>query len=258
MAVTAAIAGAPTLSAGALGLSMTALQVAIGSLNDLVDAAADAGRKPGKPIPAGLVTPAIARVVVGAAAVVGLGLAIALGGVPLAALAAVVLAIGAVYDLAAKGTPLSWLPFALGVPLLPIYGWLGATGTTAPWFAVIWPAGFLAGGALAIANARADVERDGAAGRSSIAVWLGLARSWWVATALLALALLVVLWGAPSMAAPPASLLGATGVASIAAGAAIGYRGRPPARERAWQLQAIGVAAVAVAFLLVLGGSDTG
>ena len=36
---------------------MTALQVSIGTLNDLVDAPRDAGRKPGKPIPAGLVTP---------------------------------------------------------------------------------------------------------------------------------------------------------------------------------------------------------
>ena len=44
---------------------MTALQASIGSLNDLVDAPRDAGRKPGKPIPAGLgLAPARRRAVV--------------------------------------------------------------------------------------------------------------------------------------------------------------------------------------------------
>ena len=38
-----------------LGVSMTALQASIGILNDVVDAPRDAGRKPSKPIPAGLV-----------------------------------------------------------------------------------------------------------------------------------------------------------------------------------------------------------
>ena len=47
-----------------LAVSMTALQVSIGTLNDIVDAPRDAGHKPGKPIPAGLVTPGIARAVV--------------------------------------------------------------------------------------------------------------------------------------------------------------------------------------------------
>ena len=28
----------------------------------------------------------------------------------------------------AKGTAWSWLPFAVGIPLLPVYGWLGAAG----------------------------------------------------------------------------------------------------------------------------------
>ena len=45
---------------------MTALQVSIGALNDIHDAPDDAGRKPGKPIPAGLVSvPSAWAVVVG-------------------------------------------------------------------------------------------------------------------------------------------------------------------------------------------------
>ena len=51
---------------------MTALQASIGTLNDLVDAPRDAGRKPGKPIPAGTVSIGTARSVAVGAAAVGL------------------------------------------------------------------------------------------------------------------------------------------------------------------------------------------
>ena len=61
------------------------------------------------------------------AAVAGLVLAL-VGGPGLVLLALVGLGIGLAYDLWAKGTTLSWLPFAVGVPLLPVYGWYGATG----------------------------------------------------------------------------------------------------------------------------------
>src|SRR5580765_746158 len=40
-----------------VGLAMTALQLGIGTVNDVVDAPRDAGRKAGKPIPDGLVSP---------------------------------------------------------------------------------------------------------------------------------------------------------------------------------------------------------
>ena len=51
----------------------------------------------------------------------------------------VVLAIGYGYDLAFKGTAWSWLPFAVGIPLLPVFGWLGATGGLPASFAVLLP-----------------------------------------------------------------------------------------------------------------------
>ena len=70
------------------------------------------------------------------------------------ALAVVVLGVGVAYDLWAKGTPWSWLPFAVGIPLLPVYGWVGATGSPPGFFAVLVPMAVLAGAALAIANAR--------------------------------------------------------------------------------------------------------
>ena len=52
---TASLAGAPPDLAVRIGLAMTLLQLGIGTVNDVVDAPHDAGRKPGKPIPAGLV-----------------------------------------------------------------------------------------------------------------------------------------------------------------------------------------------------------
>src|SRR4051812_4571260 len=120
----ALVAGAQMASAVLLGVSMTALQASIGSLNDRIDARRDAGQKVGKPIPAGLVTSAQAGAVAAGAAAVGVSLAasVSLG---LTGLALIVLAIGYGYDVWAKGTAWSWVPFAVGIPLLPVYGWFG-------------------------------------------------------------------------------------------------------------------------------------
>ncbi len=118
---------------------MTALQASIGSLNDLVDAPRDVGRTPAKPIPGGLVSRPLAWLVVATAAVVGVALSLPSG--PLTtALALVVLGIGYAYDLWFKGTAWSWVPFAVGIPLLPAYGWLGTTGDLPAAFAILLPA----------------------------------------------------------------------------------------------------------------------
>ena len=103
------------------------------------------------------------------------------------ALAVLILAIGYGYDRFAKGTAWSWLPFALGVPLLPVFGWLGAAGTVPAVFAILLPTAVVAGAALAIANARADVDRDAAAGVTSVATALGPDRAWVVAAGLFGL-----------------------------------------------------------------------
>ena len=111
---------------------MTALQASIGALNDLVDAPSDRGRKPGKPIPAGLVTPTAARTVVATGAVVGVGLAAAERPRAGARWPSSSSRSGMATTCLAKGTAWSWLPFALGIPLLPVYGWFGATGGARP------------------------------------------------------------------------------------------------------------------------------
>ncbi len=229
---------------------MIALQASIGSLNDLADAPRDAGRKPGKPIPARVVSVETARVVVVVAGIVGVVLAWP-SGPATAGLAVVVLGIGYAYDLAFKGTAWSWLPFALGIPLLPVFGWLGAVGRLPPSFAVLLPAAVVAGAGLAVANVRADTERDAAASLDSVALRLGPRRSWAINAVLLATVVAAALGTALGRGAVApvavAALVGAALV--IGLGVALGLGSDSARRERAWELEAIGVGLLAAAWL---------
>jgi 4-hydroxybenzoate polyprenyltransferase len=228
---------------------MFALQASIGALNDIVDAPRDAGRKAGKPIPAGLVSRRAAQAVVVAAAAVGLILTVPSGAATVA-LGVVVLAIGYGYDLYAKGTAWSWLPFAVGIPILPVFGWYGTTGELPPVFALLVPVAIVTGAALAIANARADMERDAAAGVDSVAIRLGRDRSWLLASGLLVAAAAVALVTLLAWGAPGAAILGAgAGSAVIGIGIEAGRDDRPARLERAWELQAVGVGVLAAAWL---------
>jgi 4-hydroxybenzoate polyprenyltransferase len=233
-----------------LGLSMTALQASIGTLNDLVDAPQDRGRKPGKPIPAGLVAPGTARVVV----VLGAGLGVVLAvpsGLAMIAFALVVLGIGYGYDLRAKGTAWSWLPFAIGIPLLPVYGWYGAIGDLAAWFAALLPMAAVAGAALAIGNARVDLERDLDAGTRTVATALGMDRSWWLLLASWGLVGVVAIGSlaAQDVATGGSVVLVLGAVIVVLAATVLSRRGSPARRERSWEVQAIGAAVAAVAWI---------
>jgi 4-hydroxybenzoate polyprenyltransferase len=232
-----------------LGASMTALQASIGALNDVHDAPEDAGRKPGKPIPAGLVGVPLARGV----AIGGAAIGLALGAIVhpwIGPIGLVVLAIGYGYDLLAKGTAWSWLPFAIGVPILPIYGWLGSAGSLPPFFIALTPMAILAGAALAIANARADLERDLAAGTVSVATSLGLEGSWRLHAGLWSGAAIV---GVGWVASRGVGLVGTVPVLAaaglIAAAVAWSRRRDPATRERAWQFEAVTGALALLAWL---------
>jgi 4-hydroxybenzoate polyprenyltransferase len=234
---------------------MVALQASIGALNDVIDAPADAGRKPGKPIPSGVVTPAAARLVVLVGALLGVLLA-AVSGPGLVGLAALSLGIGYGYDLWAKGTAWSWLPFAVGVPVLPVFAWFGATGGLPTSFAVLLPAAVAAGAALAMANARADLERDVAAGRESVAIRLGSDRAWRLSAALLGLVLAVALgslWFGRAAPVAMAATVAAGIVVAVGLGLARPTDASAARRERAWEIQATGVAVLAAAWLAGIG-----
>ena len=245
----ALVAGAAPGIALQLGASMTALQASIGALNDVHDAPEDAGRKPGKPIPAGLVGVPFARVVVVGGAAIGLALGATVH--PwVGALGLVVLAIGYGYDLVAKGTAWSWLPFAAGIPVLPIYGWLGATGSLPLFFIALTPMAVLAGAALAIANARADVERDLAAGTVSVATSLGLEGSWRLHAGLWGVAVIVAVGWAMLRGVGLAQIAPVLAAAGLIAAAVAWSRERDPAgRERGWEFETVATALALLAWL---------
>jgi 4-hydroxybenzoate polyprenyltransferase len=249
----ALVAGGGPRDALGLGLAMVLLQGGIGATNDIVDAPRDSGYKPNKPIPAGLVSPRAAMLVAVTGFAAGVALAGASAGPTGIVLSVVVIAVGLAYDLWLKGTAWSWLPFAVGIPILPVFGWLGATGTLPPAFLVLIPAAVAAGAALAIANTLADVERDRAAGSRSIAIALGPTMAWLIHIGLLdavgvAATVSVVALGG-SMAAAGAVALAAI----IPIGAAVvGRRGGASRRERAWELEAVGMAILGIAWLLAI------
>ena len=172
---------------------MASLQASIGAFNDVVDAPGDAGRSPASPSRPDSSRPRSGRAVAAVAAVVGIALAAPRARRP-SSWRSWSSAIGYGYDLRFKGTAWSWVPFAVGIPLLPVFGWLGAAGSLPAIFAVLLPVAVLAGTALAIANARVDVERDAAAGLDSVAVRLGLERAWVIHAALLAIVVGAALW----------------------------------------------------------------
>ena len=253
----ALIAGGGTPTAIRLGLSMVALQASIGALNDLLDAERDAGRVPPKPIPGGQVTVVAARALWVGAAVVGLALA-APSGLPTLLVGVAALGVGYGYDRCAKGTAWSWLPFAVGIPLLPVFGWIGTGAALPPSFLVLLPCAVLAGSALAIANASADLEQDEASGTASVAVRLGLARAWAVGAGLIGFAAALVLGSLVSANVPLPAMLAALGAAALigaglAWGASVaGRRATPSQRQRSWEIQAVGIGLLGTVWLLGL------
>ena len=254
----AVVAGAPWDVAARIGLAMTLLQLGIGTVNDVVDAPADAGRKAGKPIPSGLVSGRQATIAAGILFIGGTGLALsvswAVGG-----LAVIVVVIGLAYDLRLKGTAWSWLPFAVGIPILPVFGWLGATGSLVPLFVVLLPAAVAAGAGLAIGNALVDVERDRSAGLSSIAIVLGPARSRVVSAGLFgAVGVAAVASAIAAERSIPIVLLLAVAALVPVAASVAASSASSAGRERAWQVEAVGLAVVGTIWLALTIGGGTG
>lgn len=272
-AAVAALAGADPGTALRLGLSMLALQLSIGALNDLVDAPLDAIEKPRKPLPSGLVSRPAALVLTVAGLLAGLVLSVP-SGPGTVAVAAAGAALGYAYDLRLSRTTLSWLPLSLALPLLPIHAWLGATGAIPPGLLTLVPAAVLAGAALAIANGLVDVERDARVARRAIAVELGPGRAWAIHAGLLVVVAVLAVLVAPGVpstvpsqgGAGPSVGPGAAGLsldalrvlrsAGVALGAALLGLGalalkatRPALRERGWELEAVGVAGIGIGWL---------
>jgi 4-hydroxybenzoate polyprenyltransferase len=254
---------------------MFCLQVSIGAVNDIADVELDRVGKPAKPIPAGMVTVPVARVwAIGAGA---LGLALALpSGVPTVAVGAAGLGLGYLYDLSLSRTILAWLPLTLALPLVPVFAWLGATGSVPSALVGLVPVALLAGAALTVANGLVDVERDVLAGKPTIPVRLGRARAWVVHAGLFATAITLAFVLAPAASVVvggvgvgagggPGGIPGVVravglplGTVVIVAGAGLLTAASQGLRERGWELEGVGTAALGIGWLAGVAALSSG
>jgi 4-hydroxybenzoate polyprenyltransferase len=160
-------------------------QFSISALNDWADADLDAKAGRRRPIPLGVLprnTALLAAVVFAVAAMV----VSAFSGFGLLPFALVVIGIGCgwAYDLKLKRTPLSFLPFALAFPLMPV--WVGViAGHALSSLVLIFLAGAPLATAINLADAIPDLQADRAAGVTTLAVALGTPRAELAAAGLL-------------------------------------------------------------------------
>jgi 4-hydroxybenzoate polyprenyltransferase len=229
-----------------LGLSVPVLmsQFSISSLNDWADRDLDAAAGRWRPV-------ALRRILPGVA--LGLALLFAICAIPGAlafgATASLFfflgLAAGWAYDLGLKRTPLSFLPFAVAFPLLPV--WVGlVAGRGLPGLLTFFLVGAPLAIAIHLADSIPDLGSDAASGVRSLAVALGPTRSVLLMQATLLLGSLVAVASFVHKL-PVAILLGLTAVsgAVLARRAAGGY----PAAAR-WVVSVTALA-IAVAWLAV-------
>ncbi len=151
----------------------TSMQFSIAVLNDYFDRQLDSkSHKIHKPIVSGLVKPSEALVL----GLIWLCLMILflLSLPPLAILLSFLYVIlGQSYNLGLKSTPWSGIVFALAIPLIPIYAFVGV-GNTAPFVFWLFPAAALLGVVLNLANSLPDIKEDAAHHARTLAVVLGV------------------------------------------------------------------------------------
>ncbi|HXN03506.1 MAG TPA: UbiA family prenyltransferase [Candidatus Acidoferrum sp.] len=170
---------------------MLLVQFSISALNEWADVDLDrlAGRR--RPIPLGLLSPSTALTVAVLCAVGAFLLStLANFGTVSLLLVGIGLACGWAYDLRFKGTPLSFLPFAIAFPLMPF--WIGLlAGRPASALGILFLGGSPLASAIHLADAIPDRDRDRAAGLRTLAVALGQPGAELVAVGLLLVGTLV-------------------------------------------------------------------
>ena len=167
-----------------------AMQLSIGILNDYCDRRLDALGGKNKPIVLGLIRPHEA--LLAGLLMIAIMFVILLPLNLVALLAALgYLALGQIYNLGLKSTPLSGILFALAMPILPLYAFAGVGRIPSM---VIWflPIGAILGVALNLANSLPDIEEDAAGNAHTLAVTLGAKGSFLACPLLIALAALLI------------------------------------------------------------------
>lgn len=146
-------------------------EIATGALNDYCDRHLDAQSNRSKPIVRGLVSPWEALVLAIVATVLLFAAGFPLGLIPLTLLV-VIEALGVLYDLYFKGTPVSALLFAMYFPLFPLLAW-SVFGSWQPFLPWLIPLGALLGIAMNISNSLPDLDADIAMGVRGLPHLLG-------------------------------------------------------------------------------------
>lgn len=242
-AALATVAGAGPSAAGLVALTMLGVHTCIGASNDYLDRHRDRGR-PEKPIASGALPPSAGPLLSAVGITVGLVAAAQVSTLTFA-LAVTGALVGATYNVWLKHTALSWLPFALGVSIIPAFAWSTVSSVLPTPILTLSLISLPGGAALALQNSLADRALDLQSGMRSAAVRLGERTAFGLLALLHLVTLTALLAFAPGNTSPTtlavAALLLAIGVACSAT------RSRW-ARQRGWEISA---AALAVAALSV-------
>ena len=194
--------------------AMFGAQLAIGAVNELVDADLDAQAKPDKPIPAGLVSRRGARIVAGAGLLLMtlFSFRFSFGTFLLCALGA---GTGIAYSLWFKRTIWGWVPYLIALPLLPIWVW-SALASVDPALFAIYPIGAAAVISIQIAQSLPDIDADQSAGVRTLAVMIGQSRAHLACWGAMLLATAIAAFVAPLLLDHPGRLWLAGIVAALA------------------------------------------
>jgi 4-hydroxybenzoate polyprenyltransferase len=152
-----------------------AMQLSIAVLNDYCDRRLDAVSRQDKPIARGLVRPQEALIAGVLLAVVMVLLLLPLNPWALG-ISLLYFTLGQGYNFGLKSTPFSGIVFALAIPLIPLYAFVGV-GRIVPIVFWLVPVAALLGIALNLANSLPDIEEDATNNARTLAVVLGVRRS---------------------------------------------------------------------------------
>jgi 4-hydroxybenzoate polyprenyltransferase len=224
---------------------MLGIHTSIGAMNDLLDQERDKGRAE-KPLVGGNVSPQEARVMVVIAATAGFAAASALSSMSVA-IAVAGATLGYLYNAGIKRTPISFLPFALGVALIPAFAWSAAGVPLPAAIATLCLIALPGGSALALQNALADRELDKSVGTNGAVVRLGRQRTIGLIALLQGLSYVLLLVSAPPTSSP---VLLAIGWLLLTVGVSLSTRVRRDLRQRGWEVSALALAACAIAIAL--------
>lgn len=193
VAILALLAAWPRVAWTTFGLVViahAAMQLSIAVLNDYCDRHLDAVSKRRKPIPRGLVT---AREALVTGVLLSACMIFILLFLPPLALVVSLLywLLGLGYNLGLKSSPFSGIVFALAIPLIPVYAFAGM-GRVSPLVLWLIPVVALLGIALNLANSLPDIEADAAQQANTLAVRLGVRRTFLLCPSLIALSALLI------------------------------------------------------------------